>query len=102
MVRMTKPQRCQQILDNVYSMASNAGLYNMNITNIAMMCECSIATVKYHFRSMILMREYVINLAIERKNYKILGVALVNKESAALKMSDELKEETLGYLKNDV
>ncbi len=102
MARLTGNQRSKQILNAVYSLACEKGLMNIRTSDIAEKCDCCIATIKYHYRSIILIREYVINLAIERKNYKILGVALVNKEPAALKMSDQLKEETLSYLKNDI
>lgn len=101
-VRLTAEQRQEQILQAGMKLASEGNLYIMSIRNIADACDpkCSPPTVKGYFKSLTMLRNKVIEKAIQDEDLSIIAQAITAVDPAVKDCHPTLKNLALEWCKN--
>lgn len=95
MTRLKPHQRRRQLVSAGPELVENMNLYDVTLSDIAVHCTCSPATVIHYFNSLQGWRDAVIFEAIRHERLKVIAHALMFKDDVAGKLKPDLKERAL-------
>lgn len=99
-MRLTKPDRTEQLLEVALALAASRGWSNMTRDAIAEAAECGGATVTLTLGTMTEIKRSVMRRAVRERCLPVVAEGLSRSDRTARKAPDDLKQEAASWIQS--
>lgn len=91
MKRMIPKERAKMILEAALELAETRGYRFIKREDVAKSVDCTPALITFYFKSMTILKSQVVELAVKKRNHKVLCQAISCGDSAVKNLSKRQK-----------